>query len=58
MRAAENGKPDCIGVLLDRGANLEAQDNRVRNWYYDHVCSVGEGGEGREGGGEGLQEWG
>ena len=54
--AAFDGKPDVLRVLLDKGANIEAKEKVVRDGYGDHVYSVGEGGEGREGRGEGLQE--
>ena len=55
MGAAEQGKPDVLRVLLDKGANIEAKDV-VRDGYGDHVYSRGgrEGARGRGERGEGV----
>ena len=55
MWAAENGKVDCLEILVQAGADLEAKD-KVRVEFDGHVYSVGiEGGTGR---GNGVQGWG
>ena len=50
MVAAYYGKVDCLEILVQAGADLEAKDN-VRVEFDGHVYSVGIEG-GREGGGE------
>ena len=55
MRAAWNGKVDCLEILVQAGADLEAKNN-VRVEFDGHVYSVGiEGGRGV---GNGVQGWG
>ena len=55
MDAALNGKVDCLEILVQAGADLEAREN-VRVEFDGHVHSVGiEGGRGR---GNGVQGWG
>ena len=55
MRAASRGKVDCLEILVQAGADLEAKDN-VRVEFDGHVYSVGTaGGRGR---GNGVQGWG
>ena len=55
MRAALNGKVDCLEILVQAGADLQAK-NKVRVEFDGHVYSVGiEGGKGR---GNGVQGWG
>ena len=55
MRAGHNGYVDCLEILVQAGADLEAKDN-VRVEFDGHVYSVGiEGGRGR---GNGVQGWG
>ena len=55
MLAAYYGKVDCLEILVQAGANLEAKSN-VRVEFDGHVYSVGiEGGRGR---GNGVQGWG
>ena len=54
MGAAYEGKVDCLEILVQAGADLEAKDN-VRVEFDGHVYSVGiEGGRGR---GNGVQGW-
>ena len=49
------GNVDCLEILVQAGADLEAKDN-VRVEFDGHVYSVGiEGGRGR---GNGVQGWG
>ena len=49
------GKVDCLEILVQAGADLEAKNN-VRVEFDGHVYSVGiEGGRGR---GSGVQGWG
>ena len=49
------GKVDCLKILVQAGADLEAKNN-VRVEFDGHVYSVGmEGGRGR---GNGVQGWG
>ena len=53
--AAQQGKVDCLEILVQAGADLEAKNN-VRVEFDGHVYSVGiEGGRGR---GNGVQGWG
>ena len=47
MRAAAIGKVDCLEILVQAGADLEAKD-KVRVEFDGHVYSVGIEG-GREG---------
>ena len=55
MFAAMSGKVDCLEILVQAGADLEAKLN-VRVEFDGHVYSVGiEGGRGR---GNGVQGWG
>ena len=55
MNAAYMGKVDCLEILVQAGADLEAKDN-VRVEFDGHVYSVGiEGGRGRD---NGVQGWG
>ena len=55
IRAAYNGKVDCLEILVQAGADLQAK-NKVRVEFDGHVYSVGiEGGRGR---GNGVQGWG
>ena len=55
MQAAAFGKVDCLEILVQAGADLEAKNN-VRVEFDGHVYSVGiEGGRGR---GNGVQGWG
>ena len=55
MWAAFNGKVDCLEILVQAGADLQAKNN-VRVEFDGHVYSVGiEGGRGR---GNGVQGWG
>ena len=55
MKAANSGKVDCLEILVQAGADLEAKNN-VRVEFDGHVYSVGiEGGRGR---GNGVQGWG
>ena len=46
MSAAFNGRVDCLEILVQAGADLQAKDN-VRVEFDGHVYSVGIGG--REG---------
>ena len=47
MRAAINGKVDCLEILVQAGADLEAK-NDVRVEFDGHVYSVEiEGGKGK-----------
>ena len=53
--AAQEGRVDCLEILVQAGADLEAKNN-VRVEFDGHVYSVGmEGGRGR---GNGVQGWG
>ena len=53
--AVQQGKVDCLEILVQAGADLEAKD-KVRVEFDGHVYSVGiEGGRGR---GNGVQGWG
>ena len=55
MKAAGYGYVDCLEILVQAGADLEAKD-KVRVEFDGHVYSVGiEGGRGR---GSGVQGWG
>ena len=50
INAAIKGHVNCVELLVQKGANLEAMDN-VRDEYDDHIYSVR--GEGRQERGEG-----
>ena len=55
MQAVYYGEVDCLEILVQAGADLEAKNN-VRVEFDGHVYSVGiEGGRGR---GNGVQGWG
>ena len=55
MTAAASGEVDCLEILVQAGADLEAK-TKVRVEFDGHVYSVGiEGGRGR---GNGVQGWG
>ena len=54
MMAAIEGEVDCLEILVQAGADLEAKDN-VRVEFDGHVYSVGiEGGRGRGKGCKGV----
>ena len=55
MRAASRGKVDCLKILVQAGADLEAK-NKVRVEFDGHVYSVGIEGWRRRG--NGVQGWG
>ena len=55
MQAAWGGKVDCLEILVQAGADLEAKD-KVRVEFDGHVYSVGM--EGGRGSGNGVQGWG